>query len=57
VLAALGVTVIELMPVAAFPGTRNWGYDGAALSRPPPATARQTICDRSWTPRTSSDSP
>ncbi|MBI2933008.1 MAG: malto-oligosyltrehalose trehalohydrolase [Planctomycetes bacterium] len=25
----LGVTVIELMPVAQFPGTRNWGYDGA----------------------------
>jgi maltooligosyltrehalose trehalohydrolase len=24
----LGVTVIELMPVAQFPGTRNWGYDG-----------------------------
>jgi maltooligosyltrehalose trehalohydrolase len=27
-LAKLGVTVIELMPVADFPGTRNWGYDG-----------------------------
>lgn len=27
-LAALGVTAIELMPVAAFPGRRNWGYDG-----------------------------
>ncbi len=24
----LGVTAIELMPVAQFPGTRNWGYDG-----------------------------
>ncbi len=24
----LGVTLIELMPVAAFPGVRNWGYDG-----------------------------
>ncbi|MGC9194728.1 MAG: malto-oligosyltrehalose trehalohydrolase [Syntrophobacteraceae bacterium] len=24
----LGVTVIELMPVAQFPGERNWGYDG-----------------------------
>jgi maltooligosyltrehalose trehalohydrolase len=23
-----GVTVIELMPVADFPGRRNWGYDG-----------------------------
>jgi len=28
-LAALGVTAIELMPIAAFPGRRNWGYDGA----------------------------
>ena len=24
----LGVTAIELMPVAQFPGSRNWGYDG-----------------------------
>lgn len=24
----VGVTAIELMPVAQFPGTRNWGYDG-----------------------------
>jgi maltooligosyltrehalose trehalohydrolase len=24
----LGVTTIELMPVAQFPGSRNWGYDG-----------------------------
>jgi maltooligosyltrehalose trehalohydrolase len=29
-LRTLGITVIELMPVAAFPGTRNWGYDGAS---------------------------
>ncbi len=27
-LAALGVTAIELMPLATAPGTRNWGYDG-----------------------------
>jgi maltooligosyltrehalose trehalohydrolase len=27
-LRALGVTAIELMPVAQFPGNRNWGYDG-----------------------------
>ncbi len=27
-LRVLGVTAIELMPVAQFPGTRNWGYDG-----------------------------
>ncbi len=28
-LAELGVTAVELMPVADFPGRRNWGYDGA----------------------------
>lgn len=33
-LAALGVTAIELMPLAAFPGTRGWGYDGVALYAP-----------------------
>lgn len=27
-LVDLGVTAVELMPVAEFPGTRNWGYDG-----------------------------
>jgi maltooligosyltrehalose trehalohydrolase len=27
-LADLGVTAVELMPVADFPGRRNWGYDG-----------------------------
>ncbi|MEW6141646.1 MAG: malto-oligosyltrehalose trehalohydrolase [Chloroflexota bacterium] len=27
-LKKLGITAIELMPVAQFPGTRNWGYDG-----------------------------
>ncbi|HSJ65012.1 MAG TPA: malto-oligosyltrehalose trehalohydrolase [Gemmatimonadaceae bacterium] len=30
-LRTLGITAIELMPVAAFPGARNWGYDGVAL--------------------------
>jgi maltooligosyltrehalose trehalohydrolase len=27
-LKELGVTAVELMPVAQFPGSRNWGYDG-----------------------------
>ncbi|CAG9171275.1 malto-oligosyltrehalose trehalohydrolase [Cupriavidus pampae] len=27
-LAALGITAVELMPLAEFPGARNWGYDG-----------------------------
>jgi 1,4-alpha-glucan branching enzyme/maltooligosyltrehalose trehalohydrolase len=33
-LAALGVTAIELMPIADFPGRRNWGYDGVLLFAP-----------------------
>ncbi len=28
-LAQLGITALEIMPVAEFPGCRNWGYDGA----------------------------
>jgi maltooligosyltrehalose trehalohydrolase len=30
----LGITAIEIMPVAEFPGARNWGYDGVALFAP-----------------------
>jgi maltooligosyltrehalose trehalohydrolase len=33
-LADLGVTVIELMPVAEFPGQFGWGYDGVNLFAP-----------------------
>ena len=33
-LVELGITALELMPVADFPGTRNWGYDGAYLFAP-----------------------
>jgi maltooligosyltrehalose trehalohydrolase len=33
-LKALGITAIELMPVAEFPGSRNWGYDGVDLYAP-----------------------
>lgn len=33
-LAELGITVIELMPVAQFGGTRGWGYDGTLLYAP-----------------------
>jgi maltooligosyltrehalose trehalohydrolase len=31
-LASLGVTAIEVMPIAEFPGARGWGYDGVYLS-------------------------
>jgi maltooligosyltrehalose trehalohydrolase len=33
-LRELGVTAIELMPIADFAGRRNWGYDGVALFAP-----------------------
>jgi maltooligosyltrehalose trehalohydrolase len=33
-LAALGVTVLEIMPVADFPGDFGWGYDGVDLFAP-----------------------
>ncbi|HEY4408866.1 MAG TPA: malto-oligosyltrehalose trehalohydrolase [Acidimicrobiia bacterium] len=33
-LVELGVTHLELMPVAEFPGTRGWGYDGVDLFAP-----------------------
>ena len=36
-LSELGVTAIELMPVATFPGDRGWGYDGVYTSAPHPA--------------------
>ena len=36
-LRRLGVTAIELMPVATFPGDRGWGYDGVYTSAPHPA--------------------
>jgi maltooligosyltrehalose trehalohydrolase len=33
-LVELGVTAVELMPIADFPGRRNWGYDGVLLFAP-----------------------
>jgi maltooligosyltrehalose trehalohydrolase len=33
-LCRLGVTAVELMPIAEFPGARNWGYDGVFLYAP-----------------------
>ncbi|MDQ6697193.1 MAG: malto-oligosyltrehalose trehalohydrolase [Actinomycetota bacterium] len=31
-LAEMGVTAVEIMPIAEFPGRRGWGYDGVYLS-------------------------
>ena len=36
-LADLGITHVELMPVATFPGDRGWGYDGVSIYAPHPA--------------------
>jgi maltooligosyltrehalose trehalohydrolase len=33
-LAELGITTVEIMPVAQFPGSRNWGYDGTYVYAP-----------------------
>lgn len=33
-LAKLGITAVELMPIAEFPGSRNWGYDGVLAYAP-----------------------
>lgn len=33
-LVALGIDVVELLPVAAFPGRHGWGYDGVHLWAP-----------------------
>jgi maltooligosyltrehalose trehalohydrolase len=39
-LVDLGVTAVEVMPIANFPGTRNWGYDGVNLYAPATAYGR-----------------
>ncbi len=48
-LKALGITAIELMPLADFRGTRNWGYDGVLLYAPDasygtPAELKHLVC-------------
>ena len=39
-LVQTGITAIEIMPVADFPGRRNWGYDGVLLYAPDSAYGR-----------------
>jgi len=39
-LAATGITALELMPLADFAGTRNWGYDGVLWYAPDSAYGR-----------------
>jgi maltooligosyltrehalose trehalohydrolase len=35
-LKLLGITALQIMPLAAFPGERNWGYDGVLQFAPAP---------------------
>lgn len=47
-LADVGITAVELMPVADFPGSRNWGYDGVLPYAPdtaygPPEALKRLI--------------
>ena len=39
-----GYTTLELMPIASFPGTRNWGYDGTLLFAPAGAYGTPDAC-------------
>lgn len=45
-LAELGVTAVELMPVADFPGERNWGYDGVLQFAPDSRYGRPEVLKR-----------
>ena len=45
-LRELGVTAIELMPVATFPGERGWGYDGLYVDAPHRAYGGPKGCAR-----------
>ncbi len=44
-LAQLGVTAVELMPIADFPGERSWGYDGVLPFAPAAAYAPITSAE------------
>ena len=41
-----GITAIELMPLADFPGRWNWGYDGVLLYAPDSPMAGRKISRR-----------
>ena len=56
-LAELGITCVEIMPVADFPGRFGWGYDGVDLFAPTRLYGRPTIFAVSSTGRMRSGSP
>ncbi len=45
-LKELGITHIEIMPIAAFPGARGWGYDGVSLFAVHEAYGGPEACQR-----------
>ena len=47
-LAKLGITCVEIMPVAEFAGRRGWGYDGVNLLHPIITTVTLTRCAVLW---------
>ncbi len=51
-LVSLGVTAVEIMPVASFPGQHGWGYDGIGLWAVHEPTGDRGRCAGSWTPAT-----
>ena len=55
-LLELGVTAVELMPVAQFAGSRGWGYDGVFPFAPRTHTAARMGSSVSWTPVMHTDS-
>ena len=54
-LADLGVTILEVMPVAEFPGRFGWGYDGVNLFAPFHRYGARMIFAGSWRPPISRD--
>ena len=52
-LVGLGVDFVELLPVNAFNGTHNWGYDGVLWYAVQEATAARRPTSASSTPATS----
>ena len=51
-LVAIGVDLVELMPLAAFPGDWGWGYDGWPSTRSMTAMEARRRCSGSSTPPT-----
>jgi maltooligosyltrehalose trehalohydrolase len=49
-LKELGINAIEIMPVAQFPGDRNWGYDGVFPFAVQHSYGGAAVCNVLWMP-------